>query len=51
MAKHYDIPQNNGILAIARPVTSWPGAPYVEIVELTDDMRAFFAAIKQGQSA
>ena len=24
------------------------GAPYVEIVELTDDMRAFFAGIKQG---
>jgi len=24
------------------------GAPYVEIVELTDDMRAFFAAIRQG---
>lgn len=27
------------------------GAPYVEIVELTDDMRAFFAAIKQGSTA
>ncbi len=26
------------------------GAPYVEIVELTDDMRAFFAAIKQGST-
>ncbi|MFW6868906.1 VOC family protein [Nocardioides sp. CPCC 206347] len=25
------------------------GAPYVEIVELTDDMRAFFAAIRRGK--
>lgn len=27
------------------------GAPYVEIVQLTDDMRGFFAAIKQGAAA
>jgi len=27
------------------------GAPYVEIVQLTDDMRAFFAAVRRDSSA
>lgn len=37
-----------GLMAFAYVDGARWGAPYVEIVELTDEMRAFFAGIKQG---
>jgi len=40
-----------GLMSFAYVEGTPGGAPYVEVVQLTDDMRAFFASIKDGAAS